>query len=205
MCDKYLCSKETLKETLELYGVAIIPGVLDPFAIAKFNSGMFDMLECWMKDFPVPFNRHDTTTWKSYLELLPFHSMLLQCYGVGHAQHIWDVRQNPAVVDIFARLWGVSKESLLVSFDGSGVHLPPEFLDGRGWYMKDWLHSDQSFNRSKFECVQSWVTGYDVRPGDGTLVVLEKSHLLHGEFKKPFHRPPRLIMPTIGTSSRTVR
>jgi hypothetical protein len=188
MSERYLCCSATLKDTLEQYGVAIIPRVLDPFEIDRFNCGMFDMIEQWTCKFPVPFDRRDTSTWMSYLELRPFHSMLLQCYGVGHAQHIWDVRQNPKVVAPFAKLWGCKPADLLVSFDGSGIHLPPEYMNNRGWFKKDWFHSDQSFNRSKFECVQSWVTGYDVEPGDGTLVVLEGSHKFHCDFKKAF--PP---------------
>ena len=86
---------------------------------------------------------------------------------------------------IFAGLWEVKSENLLVSFDGASVHLPPETV-GRGWFRNSWLHSDQSFLRNKFECVQAWVTGFDVREGDGTLQVLEGSHRFHAEFPRAF-------------------
>jgi hypothetical protein len=188
MSEKYFATAATLKATLEEFGVAIIPRVLDADEIVRFNSGMFDTLEQWMRDFPVPFKRNDPSTWISYLQLLPFHSMLLQCYGIGHSQHSWDVRQNPKVVDIFAKLWSVKQDELIVSFDGAGIGMPPEQMGNRGWFIRDWFHSDQRYSFSEFECVQSWVTGYDVGEGDATLVVLEKSHNFHKDFATAF--PP---------------
>jgi ectoine hydroxylase-related dioxygenase (phytanoyl-CoA dioxygenase family) len=63
--------------------------------------------------------------------------------------------------------------------------MPPEET-GFGWHKNMWLHSDQSFTRPGFDCVQSWVTARDVHDGDATLVVLEGSHLHHEEFGKHF-------------------
>ncbi len=34
--------------------------------------------------------------------------------------------QNPKVVDVFAKIWDCKHEELLVSFDASSFHLPPE-------------------------------------------------------------------------------
>ena len=48
------------------------------------------------------------------------------------------------------------------------------------------LHCDQRFNKNDFECVQSWITANAVNVGDGTLRILQGSHLLHGEFRKVF-------------------
>ena len=48
------------------------------------------------------------------------------------------------------------------------------------------MHCDQRFNKNDFECVQSWITANAVNVGDGTLRILQGSHLLHGEFRKVF-------------------
>ena len=62
--------------------------------------------------------------------------------------------------------------------------MPPE-VTNIGWYRgNDWFHCDQSFKRNDFECVQSWVTAYDVNKGDATLAFLEKSHKYHKNFKE---------------------
>ncbi len=183
--ERYHTTSEKLRETLEQYGVAVIPGVLDAAEVASFNEGMWATLEALTSKFAVPVRQDDRSTWKHYFELLPQHSMLMQHFGIGHAQYIWDVRQNPKVAAIFAALWKVKAEQLLVSFDGASVHLPPETVE-RGWFRNQWLHSDQSFQRNKLESVQAWVTGFDVREGDGTLQVLEGSHRFHAEFARTF-------------------
>ncbi len=158
------------------------------------NNGMWDYLEYITSNFDNKrggINRNDKKTWNSFYDLYPFRSMLIQHWSIGHAQHIWDLRQNPKVVDVFAQIWNVNRDELLVSFDASSFHLPPE--DTNRGYLKSlndynyWLHSDQSFTRNDFECVQSWITGYDVNEDDATLVVIENSHKFHKEFKEHFN------------------
>ena len=43
--ERYACTKESLKETLEKYGVAIIPRVLNDEECEKMVSGMWDFFE----------------------------------------------------------------------------------------------------------------------------------------------------------------
>lgn len=184
--ERYLCTKETLKETIEKYGVGIISNVIDLNEINKMNSGVWDYLEKISENFDIPIQRDDEKSWKSFYKLLPLHSMLMQHFNIGHAQYVWDLRQNPKVVEIFAKLWNVSSYDLLVSFDGASFHLPPEKTK-RGWYRgSKWLHVDQSYTRNNFECVQSWITGYDVEDGDATLTFLEGSNKHHQHFKEKY-------------------
>ena len=112
--------------------------------------------------------------------------MLVQQWGVGHAQVSWDLRQKEKIVDIFAHFWECNKEDLLCSFDGLSFNFPPEDTK-RGWFKNNtWYHADQSFSRQEFECVQSWVTGLDVEDGDATLTVYEGSHKFQKEFTEKF-------------------
>lgn len=181
--EKYFTNANDLKSTLDEFGVAIIPNVLSEQEINNQRSGVCDYLEHITQNFEVPFDRGDQETWKSMYEILPAHSMLMQHFGIGQSQYVWDIRQNPKVVDIFSKLW--ETQELLVSFDGASFHLPPE-VTGRGWFRNLWLHSDQSYARNDFECVQSWVTAYDVDEGDGTLAILEGSHKHHKRFSQQF-------------------
>lgn len=181
--EKYLTTPDKLKETIDKYGVAIIPDVLDTNEISSMKNGMWDYLEHTTQKFERPISRNDDTTWIEYLKLYPKHSMLLQQYGVGHSQFVWDIRQNPKIVNIFSQFLKTPSEDLLTSFDGASFHFPPE-NSNRGWYRKTWYHTDQSYFRPDFECIQSWVTAYDVDEGDATLAFMEGSNKYHKEFQE---------------------
>lgn len=184
--EKYVCTKETLEETIKMYGVAIIPSVLDEVECEKMVSEMWDFLEHISSEWAIPINRNDDKTWREFYKLFPLHSMLLQHFGVGHAQASWNLRQNPKIVDIFAHFWKCSAEELLVSFDGFSFGLPPEKTN-KGWNRNNvWYHTDQSYTTPDFKCIQSWVTGLDVNEYDATLSVMEGSNKYHAEFKERF-------------------
>lgn len=183
--EKYSTTIDNVKQKLEEYGVAIIPKLLNSIEIKKMNEGMWNTLEHISQNFDVPISRNNSETYKKIYDLYPNHSMLIQHWGIGHSQFIWDLRQNEKIINIFSKIWDVPKDNLLVSFDGASIHMPPE-ITKRGYFKNNWFHTDQSFNRNEFECVQSWVTGYDVNEGDGTLKFLEKSHLYHDDFINKF-------------------
>ena len=111
--------------------------------------------------------KDDTSTYRSFWDLFPVHSMLVQHWNAGHAQYVWDIRQNENVINTYSNgIWGCENEDLLVSFDAVSMHLPPE-ITNRGWYRGNrWYHTDQSFLRPDFECIQSYVTLKDVNIGD---------------------------------------
>ena len=170
---------ENVKHTLKKYGVAVIPNILSKKQVKRMRKGMWDTLEQMSQKLQVPIDRDDTDTWKkSFAKFYPKHSMLIQYWGIGHAQFVWDVRQNLKVKEVFEKIW--DEEKLLVSFDGVSIHMGHEILK-RGYHAESWYHCDQSFKRNNFECVQGFVTAYNAREGDATLAVLTKSHKYHKE------------------------
>ena len=180
-CDKYICSNKNddIKKTLNEYGVAIVLNVLDAVECDEMVNGMWDYLEHITSK---NIKRDDQTTWRNITDLFPLHSMLIQHWCIGHSDFVWKVRQNMKVIEVFANIYNVKPEDLLVSFDGASIHMPPE-ITKRGWNRNNtWFHSDQSFKRNDFECVQGWVTAFDVNVGDATLAFLEKSHNYHKKF-----------------------
>jgi hypothetical protein len=175
-----------LKENLEKYGVAVVPNVLNEKECGEMFDGMMGDVEHITQDFDVPFKRDDYSTWRSWLELAPLHSMLQQHWKLGHTQTIWNLRQNPKIIKPFENIWQTPARDLLSSFDGITIHFPPE-VTNRGWYRNTWLHTDQSFCRPGFECVQSWVTALNVEEGDGTLTYLRGSHVHHEHVRNKFN------------------
>jgi hypothetical protein len=185
--EKYVATEDNIMEMLNTYGVAIIPNVLNDNECRMMNCGMWDTLETLTQNWEKNINRNDSSSWREMRKLYPKHSMLIQNWCVGHAQYVWNIRQNPKIVDIFGKIWGCNRDDLLVSFDAVSYHMPPE-VTKLGWYRrKDWFHCDQSYTDSSFKCVQGWVTGYDVNEGDATLSILEGSQNFHQGLKERFN------------------
>lgn len=181
-CDKYVTDAKGLRATLDEFGVAIIPEVLDSAECQAIVDGFWDFFQTISTGWAKPLNRVDQTSWRGFFDLIPLHGMLFQHWGIGHSDFAWKLRQNRKLIAPFEELWGVRAEDLLVSFDGASFSAPSE-ITNRGWHRGVYgLHVDQPFDNSDFQCVQSWVTGLDVNEGDATLIVLEDSHKVHRKF-----------------------
>ncbi len=179
--EKYITNIEGLSETIKTYGVAIIPNVINDNECEEMVSGIWDYFEKITGGWKIPLSRNNSKTWKGIYDLFPMHNMMMQHFQVGHAEVSWKLRQNEKIVDIFAKFYDVKQEELLVSFDGLSFHLPPEKTK-KDPSDKTWYHTDQSYQRNDFECVQSWITGLDVNQGDATLGFLEGSNNYHKKF-----------------------
>ena len=189
--EKYVCTVDNVKTMLENYGVAIIPSILDPQECKDMVDGFWSFLEHVTSQMQVPIDRNNEKSWSTFYDLYLLHGMLMQHWQVGHAQFVWNLRQNRKLVEVFAHIWNITPEELSVSFDGAAFSMPSE-VTNRGYYRGNkWFHTDQSLTNSKFVSVQSWVTGLEVRPGDATLTFLEGSNKLHAEFGKEFNKTDR--------------
>ena len=187
---EYMASDlDDMKLKLRTLGVCIVPDVLSADECHRMSRGIWQWLEKKTAAFETPIRKHDYESWSQFSpEFYPKHSMLLQHWEIGHAPFVWEVRSNPKVMEVFEHLWGVLPSDLISSFDGASLHFPHE-VTGKGFYRgNNWLHTDQSYQRPGFECVQSWVTAKEVREGDATLAFIPRSHLLHGEFGARFGR-----------------
>ena len=185
--EKYICSKETLMQTIENYGVAIIPCVLNEDECNNMVNKIWDFFEYITQKWEIPINRNDKNSWREFYKLYPLHSMLIQHWGVGNSQACWDVRQNIKIAEIFAYFWECDVNDLLVSFDGLSFNLPPE-ITKKGWNRGNtWYHTDQSFMSDGFKCIQSFITGLDINDYDATLSFMEGSNKYHTEFKEIYN------------------
>jgi hypothetical protein len=197
---KYIVGKNTtVKKVLKKYGVAIVPGVLTSQECKNMFDGSWSYFEHISQGWNRPIARNDKSTWRGFYDLYPLHSMLVQHWQVGHPQSTWDVRQNPKVVKVFSDIWKVEPTELVSSFDGMSFNIPPEDTN-KGWHRQTWYHSDQSFTRHEYECVQSWVTSLRVKKGDATLGFLEKSHKYHNDFAQEFDIQVKEDWYKLGTS-----
>jgi hypothetical protein len=179
---------DLIKETLKKEGIVIIPNVLDKKECEAMFNGMWDFFEHITSEWVFPIYRDNPDTWHLFKELEPTNAMMYQAWNVGHAQHLWDIRTNMKIVNIWAELWNVKPTDLLVSFDGLSW-LPPFELTKKKIELpriKYWFHLDQTILKPEFEGLQGWVTGVDVEPGDATLVYYQNSHLMTQELVNTF-------------------
>jgi len=184
---------ESVKTLLDKYGVVIIPNVLNKEEQQNMMNGMWDMFEHltqkWTKssdDDDYRIKRDDKKSWLSLFDLEPTNNMMYQKWNIGHAQHLWDLRMNIKIVNIFADIFNVKPEELLVSFDGLSFLPPPEDTD-IGWSDGNtWFHLDQTVTKPYFDGIQGWITGVDVEEGDGSLLFYEGSHKLIESFVENF-------------------
>jgi len=182
--ERFWCRTPTeTKEMLREQGVAVLLDVLDADGVRRMQEGVWDTLGWMTQNMTKPVVRGQPETYGTVRELMPTHGFLFQGWrGLAHRQHIWDARA--AAAPAFAEIWGCAPEDLLCSFDAVSmgiVHLAEP--KKTGWERGNvWLHMDQAPTRAGFECVQSWLTGEDVEPGDATLRVLPGSHKLTARF-----------------------
>lgn len=179
----YNCTLKNLMQTLDTYGVAVIPNILSEKECENNIKLLWKELEELTQNMNQPLKQNDTKTWKTLYELYPIHSMLIQYFGIGHLQTSWNIRQNKSISKIFSHIHKSKQDELLVSFDGLSLHLPPEETK-RGWYRgNNWYHTDQSTKNTEL-CIQGMVTLYDINENDATLSILEGSHKYHEDFFK---------------------
>ena len=180
----YYCDLEDVLEQLKKYGVAVIKNIINENECNEYINKAWKNFNTLTSKMKNPIQQDKPETWKTFYKLYPLHSMLLQHWGVGQWDFLWDIRCNKNVIDVFTKIWNCENNDLLTSFDGFSFHLPPEQTD-RGWYRgNDWLHTDQSSEKKELYTVQGFVTLYNINKHDASLCIFEGSHKSHEAFFK---------------------
>ncbi|KAJ9101873.1 hypothetical protein QFC21_003213 [Naganishia friedmannii] len=165
---------EYLKE-LHTKGYVVVPNIIPQEQAAQYVTDANE----WLKGFGKGFDIDDKSTWN--VENLPphFRGGLYNALGVGHEDLLWRIRLEPALIDVFSKIWGT--DELLVSFDGANfsVPLPPSQIQNAG---APWPHVDQSPLKRNMECIQGIANLAPNGEDDGGLMILDGSFPLYNEF-----------------------
>jgi len=180
------CTRETLRATLDKFGVAVISNVLTPVECEAMKEGQHKTIAELTSLITPPFDVADPSTYGSVLKTGALHGMIFQNSGVGHSKHAWDIRQNKEVVGNFAALWETDPADLRCSMDAIAAWYPQKNPETGTNKNNDWMHVDQAPLKHERESVQSWVTGETVGVGDATITVLLGGHAYHMEFHEKF-------------------
>ena len=160
----------------------MIENILTPEECENIQNRAHQWLENVPKNNTDKVLRDDKKSWKNITKVLyAKHGGLIQHFGVGQSQFVWDVRQHPKVIDVFRKIW--KDDNLITSFDAANITPPPEDTN-LGWQNPDkhWLHTDQSPKKQGMQSIQGLVNLEDVSDGDATLCVVTSSNKLHSEF-----------------------
>lgn len=133
------------------------------------------------------FKRDDPSTVKeANLPIINEKGMVFG-YGLAHESFAWDIRQEPGVVEAFARVYDTP--DLIVSFDGINMAFPNR-TDVKP--NKPWPHQDQNPEKPGFRCLQGLVNIFPNGDNDGGLICCKGAHRLSEEFHREFKDEPRI-------------
>lgn len=179
---------------LEELGYCVIPRVLSTSeAEVLYQRVWHEFIE---KAWP-NCKMNDRSNWK---ESFPKHNKWGIFAGpAGQTQVMWDLRQDPRIVNVFAQVWNTT--DLIVSMDGLSFMCPPEIREG---YIEPWPHVDQKILRREDNVahnnnppigfvsesllkthpytIQGQFLFEDSFEGDGGFYCIPKSHLRFHEF-----------------------
>jgi Phytanoyl-CoA dioxygenase (PhyH) len=157
---------KNLRQTLEQDGYANIP-VMTRDEAEIFASEIWT----WLGGFGTGITREDTSTHASDNWPPNIHG-LIQRFGAGQTLFAWKIRCLKVLREIFAELWRVPEQELVVSFDGINVGKP--YPHDQTWY-----HLDQSKEGSNFK---AWQAALSLTDSNGGLLFYEGSHKVHAQF-----------------------
>lgn len=136
------------RDELHERGYVVIKNVVSKERALYYNQKMLD----WLGSFDNAFDINDKSTWTS--ENLPwsFKNGMYLNYCAAHEKYIWEARQEPAVLDAFAKIWGT--DELISSYDTINITLPNASTMGG---VTPWPHVDQAPERHGMQCVQGFL------------------------------------------------
>ncbi|KAL3442505.1 hypothetical protein BJX65DRAFT_321509 [Aspergillus insuetus] len=166
-------------DTFNEKGYVVLKNVVSKDRAQYYREKMLE----WLGSFDTGFDINDRTTWTE--ENLPwsFKNGMYLHYAAAHEKYVWEAKQEPGVLDAFAKIWGT--DELIASYDTINLTLPNAAEMGG---TKPWPHVDQAPERQGMHCVQGFINLSEAGPKDGGLVVMEGSARLFDKFFKQF--PP---------------
>lgn len=181
-------------QDLENLGYCIIPEVISRLEAEELYQRVWH--EYIEKAWPT-CHLDDRSNW---VEAFPLHNKFGIFAGpAGQTQVMWDLRQDPRIVNVFAAIWNTHE--LIVSMDGLSIMCPPEIRKG---YFDPWPHVDQAIMRREGAIghnnnppigfvsesllktapftIQGQFLFEDSAEEDGGFYCIPKSHLLFDQF-----------------------
>ncbi|KAL2409300.1 hypothetical protein ABEF95_005882 [Exophiala dermatitidis] len=153
-------------------GCVVIKNVISPERAQYYCDKQLE----WLKKFDLGFDEKNPDTWTADHLPVSFKGGMYYGYGATHEKFAWEARTEPAVIEIFEKLW--ETKELICSFDGFNISLP----NRKDLKWSPWPHCDQNPERKGMQAVQGLLNFAPNGPNDGGLVLMRGSSKLFDEF-----------------------
>lgn len=118
-------------------GCVVIKDIISPERAKYYADKQIE----WLKKFDLGFDDKNPETWTGDHLPVSFKGGMYYGYGSTHEKFAWEARTEPAVVEIFEKLW--ETKELICSFDGFNVSMP----NRKDITWSPWPHCDQNPER----------------------------------------------------------
>ncbi|PSK42887.1 Pentatricopeptide repeat-containing protein [Elsinoe australis] len=160
------------RDEFHKYGCCVIKNVISKERAQYYCQKQID----WLKSFELGFDEKNPETWTQDHLPIAFKGGMYMQYCGSHEKFVWEARTEPAVVEIFEKLWGT--QELLCSFDGMNISMP----NRKDIKWSPWPHCDQNQNRKGMQAVQGLLNYAPNGPKDGGLILMKGSSKLFDQF-----------------------
>lgn len=165
-----LTDLDNLNNTLEAYGVAVLPNVFTEEECDKVKNSVFTYLA----------EEHDVREADDYVKVIPIEGGILNGYGLALLKEVLDMKTDERVENVFKKIW--NNEEVTMSMDAINIMPPPKSFKMTRVISPAGFHTDQSSYKKEKCCVQSFINLENTESGDACLSVLKTSHKLHAAF-----------------------
>ena len=135
-----------LAETVEQYGVAVLPNVFTEQECDSFRKIIFDHLE-------TKLNVKDADDFIK-LKRIGEGKGIIRNYGLPLIKPVLDLKTDQRVIDAYSRLWPEANGELTTSLDALHIGAPPEITKERHFFNKTAFHTDQGDHKPGKFCIQ---------------------------------------------------
>lgn len=164
-------------DDLDEKGYCVIPNLITKEECKKYIDRIWD----WLEGLDTDIDRNEPATWGNG-QWPPSMFGIIHRLSIGQEQFIWDLRQDPRVIEVFKQIW--ETDELLVSFDGMCILKPGQNQDMKERKKAFWAHTDQGSHKVGRHCIQGLMTLEEAGPHDGGLVVWPGTNKIHQEYFK---------------------
>lgn len=135
---------DNLNETLEKYGVAVLPNVLSDDECEVFKLSVLNQIAL----------KRGVKKPDDFIRLRPVGGGIIHNYGIALLKEVLDLKTDERVIEPFRRIWPEANGELTTSLDGIHISPPPEQTIARRFFTDTLFHTDQASNKTTKCCIQ---------------------------------------------------
>ena len=177
-------TKEQALTYLQKYGVAVLLNVLDPLTTKEYERDVWKTVRFIAKEADHGQEDIFVNFFRLHEEETPF----ISCGNIAYAQSIFNVKQDPRVVQAFADMYGKNYDKCFMIANCSGLiaAIPPE-ISGERYHSSDATMSiNMPYRHSEHLNIEGQVNLTDICEGDSAFACFPGSHRYYEDFLRTF-------------------